>query len=84
MVSPRALMIPRRQAWRIPGSAEGTATRKMVSLLVAPRAKEASRRAWGTAARLSSAMEATMGIVRIPNSRAALNRLSPERSSNRL
>ena len=70
-------MIPSRQASSIPGRAAGKTTRVVVSQRVAPMAVEASRRSLGTAARLSSAMEATIGTIMIPIRKEALNRFSP-------
>ena len=66
MVSPIARDMASSRAPAMPGRAAGRRTRFTVSDLVAPMAKEPSRRVWGTAFRMSSDREETKGISMIP------------------
>ena len=61
--SPAARAMARIMPVRMPGAAAGTTTRRMVSNLVAPRARDPSRTMRGTAASPSSAATMTTGTV---------------------
>ena len=66
MVSPMARETASRIPPMMPGSAAGKITFFMVSDWVAPRAREPSRIAWGTALITSSERDDTNGIIMMP------------------
>src|SRR5690625_6653688 len=66
IVSPIARDIPSTNEAMIPDKAAGTMTRMVVSNLVAPKADDPSRIAWGTEFIASSDMEAIIGIIMTP------------------
>ena len=78
MVSPIARLIASMTPATMPGSAAGTSTRRIVSLVVAPIARLPSRIACGTAAIESSAIEETKGMIITPITKPAARALSLE------
>jgi hypothetical protein len=77
MVSPTALPKPNSTLPIIPLFAAGITALKMLSILVAPNAREASLTLLGTLERASSLMLAIMGIIITPKIIEAEKTLSP-------
>ena len=78
MVSPIALERAKRIAPAIPGAAAGRTTFIMVSLCVAPRAYEPSRKVCGTVLIASSEREEIKGVIMIPTTEPTASALSDE------
>lgn len=81
IVSPIARLTASRTPPTTPGSAAGSMTRVIVSDGVAPIARLPSRIALGTAAKLSSAMDDTKGMIITPMTSPAANALSDDAQS---
>src|SRR5215207_1977630 len=76
MVSPTARETPRTTAATMPERAAGNTTRRLVCILLAPRAAEPCRMLFGTADMASSLNEATVGTIITPITRPAASTLN--------
>ena len=77
-VSPAARARPRMAPVRMPGSALGSTTLRVVSLLEAPNARLASRQSWGTCERAASVVLMMIGSERTASVRMPERRLTPK------
>ena len=76
MVSPIARDTASRMPPTMPGSAAGRSTLRMVSFMVAPMPRDASRRVSGTALIMSSDRDITKGMIMMPMTSPAARALS--------
>ena len=77
MASPRALPMPSTTPVRMPDLAAGTVTRRMVCILLAPRAREAARREPGTARMAEALTLMTVGRIMMARTITAASRSAP-------
>ena len=77
IASPMARPVPRTMAVMIPDFAAGRTALKMVWILVAPRAREALRKCWGTARSAVSLILITVGRIIKASTKTAEIKLAP-------